>query len=213
MINVIVAYDHLDLVLGQYFNNAYLNIHHEISLNPLINMHSFDSDTCHLDNISGQIATFNESPFIFIALSHGKEDSLIIKNGSYEYVSIDTAYFFASSLFYSISCDSGKILGKKLIEQNCSAFIGYTHKIELFSALENVYMDCENYAIKQFLQTDQDIYTCFEEMILFYKNAEKKLKKQGLVFASIQLGSNRRSLSFEGNKNLVQSDFKRNVLA
>lgn len=209
MINVAIAFDDKDENLGNYFLNCKDDISgffndqkHLLKETPIF----FPSEKCDQTNIDVEIAKINVAPFIFIAYSHGNENSLRCNGNSYVKKGINTNNF-SKSLFYTNSCLSGKHLGKELVDNGCFAFIGYVEEIEapLDKGYEAISINCDNSGIKTFLSDDIPISKAFTRMRNYYTKNIDKYRDIDPFFAAM-LVKNRESLVFHGNNELKKED-------
>jgi hypothetical protein len=68
-------------------------------------------------------------PFIFVALTHGNENSLIGSENA-PYIAIgQNSDKFTGALFYCFSCSAGKKLGEDIVANGGKCFIGHNKKI------------------------------------------------------------------------------------
>jgi hypothetical protein len=173
MNNLLVIYDNEDARMGRYFEASHKNLNDKLSSLPHIKIQALNTEQCLSNPIEQYISTFDGKPFVFIAYSHGNEDSIDMNDESY--IHSRNSYFFAETLFYSCCCLTAKKLGSKLREQGCRIFIGYNTKItSVADATDPYFQDCENSFIHNFLTTDDTIqeslkymYRKYDEMRLF----------------------------------------------
>ena len=173
MNNLLAIYDNEDARMGNYFEASHQDLNDKLSSLSHINLQSLNTEQCNSNPIEHGISPFNGKPFIFIAYSHGNDESIFI--GDDKYIHPHNAYFFAETLFYSCCCLTAKKLGSKLREQGCRIFIGYNSKItSVADETDPYFQDCENSFIYNFLTTDDTIqeslkymYKKYNEMRLF----------------------------------------------
>lgn len=173
MNNLLIIYDNEDARLGSYFASSHQDLNTKLNIIPYINLQSLSTEQCLSNPIERHISTFGGKPFVFIAYSHGNDDSISISDETY--IHSQNAYFFAGTLFYSCCCLTAKKLGSKLREQGCRIFIGYNTTItSVAEETDPYFQDCENAFIHNFLATDNTIqeslrymYKKYNEMRLF----------------------------------------------
>ncbi|HEY0743536.1 MAG TPA: hypothetical protein VGD40_18840 [Chryseosolibacter sp.] len=204
MINILIACDENDLDLGNYFHQSYLHVFDVLDpqLVAVITLQSID---CTEVNINLHTSNYNGNPFIFIGLSHGNEEQLV----SHEvYVSESNAVSFANSIFYTCACLCGSSLAQKLIEQNCSTFVGYNRTVYVIEDFFDVFLTCQNFAIRSFLTNDEPISVSVEKMKGYYDDEIDRLVAGDIneTIAAANLVSNRNCLVLLGNGNLTRSD-------
>lgn len=165
MNNLLIIYDNEDARMGNYFEASHQDLNDKLSLLPHINLKSLNTEQCSSNPIEFHTSTFAGKPFIFIAYSHGNDDSIFIGNN--KYIHPQNAYFFAETLFYSSCCLTAKELGKELRKQGCRVFIGYNKSItSVADETDPYFQECENAFIHNFLTTDNTIQ---ESLSFMYK--------------------------------------------
>lgn len=210
MINTIIAYDNNDYQIGDYFNRSYLHLD-ELKNQPYINMTGIDGDSCIETNINVIIPQFNQTAFVFIGLSHGTDDGFSLRAVDY-YVKETNANHFLNSFFYSTACHIGRNLGNVLISHGCKCFIGYTDvsEVPLIEDYEDLFIECELYAIKNFFLTTKSINVLYDEMIAFTDEKVIELANGSDVLDAMALIRNRDCMVIIGedaNKLLTRLDF------
>jgi hypothetical protein len=206
MINFIVAYDNIDIELGTYFEdckNQLLGLLTE--QNGLVNgdVCEISGKQCNNVHIDITIPTYNVSPFIFIAYSHGNEKALCCGNNRYIEKDIN-AHYFVNSLFYTTACSVGKELGAHLVKNGCLAFVGYKSDINAYKQIDkkDISMNCDNAGIMAFLSEDITISEACEKMKTYYTQQIDRLENvKDMLFAG-NLVEARNALICLGNKNL-----------
>jgi hypothetical protein len=209
MINFIVAYDNQDANLGTYFEEC---------KNQLVGLLT-EKDECSsaIQEIAGSrcnnayiditIPSYNTSPFIFVAYSHGNEKALCC--GSNCYVEKDVnAHHFVNSLFYTTACSAGKELGNHLIEKGCLAFVGYKTEINAYrqEGKKEISRNCDNAGIIAFLSENITIREAYKRMKNYYtQHIDRLFNVKDMVFAG-NLVKARESLICLGNKDLKKED-------
>ncbi len=115
---------------------------------------------------------------------------------------------FKNSFFYTFSCNSGKVLGKELIEKECLCFIGYSGKIDIWSTYIRPFVECANFGLIQFFN-GYDTLSVINEMTEKYNQNIDKIYKIDLMIASLLL-ANRDALIMHG-KNIRIDDLLTNT--
>lgn len=212
MIKVMVIFDDCDSSLGEFFTSFYYDLlqffqkykkHFAVTC---INGENLDKQI-----IEDCITNFNQVPFLCLSYSHGIDRALLHDETRKEYINQHNSYFFGNSFFYTVSCKTGKELGKMLIQNGCKAFIGYEERIHIaaFKEYELYFMKCANYGIKQFF-TGKTALEIYLRMIEKYDDVldfvEKKHPDDFLLVA--QLRRNRDALVLLGNESLTIKDFR-----
>ena len=208
MINTIIAYDNIDNHIGDYFNKSYLHIE---DLKNQSNVTAIDGNGCQETNINDTIPKFNQNPFVFVGLSHGTDDGLSLRGVDY-YVNENNANLFSSSFFYSTACHIGRNLSTTLVSHGCKCFIGYTDVSEapLIEENEDLFIECELHALKNFFSTTKSIQVLFDEMIEFTDTKIIELANGSEILEAMALIRNRDCMVLIGeepNKLLTRSDF------
>jgi hypothetical protein len=209
MINIIIAFDNQNSILGQYFEDCQKDI---ITLldeqKHLINFcHQIPTPLCNVGYIDITMPILNSKPFIFIAYTHGVDDGLRCNGDSF--ISVNNCQHFINSLFYSTACLIGKKLAPELINQGCKTFIGFKEASEVFenASYRQIFIECDNFALKMFMISDTSIGESFDAMKNYYTNKIDRLMEFGedpLYIAS--LIANREALICIGDKNLKKED-------
>lgn len=175
MINIIVAYDSTDNEIGEFFLQCYYDLVQYFKNPEDYNIQWIDGDTLSRDNIEKSIRGFEENPFIFLAYSHGYDDSLECDEGAY--VDINNSYFFGNSFFYTFSCKSGNELGPSLISQKCKNFIGYNDNASVILTDLPYFVECANSGIKCFFEK-QNSLEAYKLMLDKYEEVVDRIKAQ-----------------------------------
>jgi hypothetical protein len=195
MINTILAVDNEDSGLGSFFTEC------------LQDIESFESEAKSLDIVNSNalndltisLKLTNITKFIFLAFSHGSDDSLVVK-GSNPYISSTlNIKRFTDSFFYACACDTGKVLGQTLINNGCASFIGYNDKFTVWGYNTRPFVECANYGYKLFLQ-GHDIGTIITMMKMKYDEHIDNYNND--IFGAADLLSNKNALVAYGNHQL-----------
>jgi|GEM_PF-930325 len=211
MINIVIAFDNQNIVLGQYFDDCQKDI---VTLleeqNQLVKSCSkVPSPQCNVAYIDIAIPQINSNPFIFIAYTHGMDDGLKCSGDSF--VSVDNCHHFINSLFYSTACLVGKKLAPELIDKGCKAFIGFKDESNVIFnevSYRETFMECDNYALKMFMTSDKTVGESFNAMRNHYTNKIDHLMELGEDPLFIgALTANREALVCLGDKDLKKEDF------
>jgi len=169
MITAFIAYDNLDQELGDYFEacgtacQAYLKEFNETDAT-IIN-----GTTLNQVNVDIRLTANNSKPFLFLAYSHGKEDSLVATNQPYVKSGVNTSSF-TNALVYTNACLAAKKLGPDLITAGAIAFVGYTETINVLlhnEAMTSLCQHIDNYALILFLKQDKSIGQAVEDAKTF----------------------------------------------
>jgi hypothetical protein len=136
---------------------------------PHVSINSLNTEQCLRNPIADYLPTLSVHSLIFVAYTHGSEEAILI--AKQEYVNAKNAYFFANSLFYACSCLTAKELGKHLIFNNCSVFVGYNATITTVRPeTEPVFQECENAFLFHFLRTTNTIQESLAVMYRTYND-------------------------------------------
>jgi hypothetical protein len=189
MNNLIAIYDDKDIRMGNYFAASHQDLNDKLSSSPHINLQSLNTEQCLTNPIEHHISRFEGKPFVFIAYSHGNDDSIYI--GDNKYIHSQNAYFFGETLFYSCCCLTAKKLGSKLREQGCRIFIGYNTKItSVADETDPYFQQCENTFIHNFLTTDDTIQESLSYMYKKYSEMRLYLLDNYNAFTASTLENN-----------------------
>ncbi len=210
MINTIIAYDNADYLIGDYFNRSYLHLD-ELKNDKSVSITGVDGNNCFETNINNLIPTFNQTPFVFVGLSHGTDDGLSLRAIDC-YIKENNANLFFNSFFYSTACHIGRSLGKVLVSHDCKCFIGYTDvsEVPLVEVHEDLFMECELHALKNFFLTTKSIQVLYDEMIAFTDAKIIELANGTDILDAMALIRNRDCMVIIGadtNKLLTRLDF------
>ena len=144
MNDIILAIDEEDTELGSFFKDCGADLinffeQKQITIDKLV--------ASQINHVYVKVITENLNSFTFLAYSHGS-DAQLVSNGT-SYIDEDNADSFENSLFYTCSCDTGKLLGSKLVQKGCLSYIGYKDKFIVWDFNRLPFVECANYAIKQ----------------------------------------------------------------
>lgn len=207
MLYLIVVHDDEDLREGTNFHLSYTHLSDTVKFSNYSTT-ILNGSCCDASRVQECITGFEERPFIFVAFSHGDCGYLTSKNYG-QYVNSGNSYFFASSLFYTNACYSAGELSQALLRAKCTVFVGYRNEVRLPTdeEIDQHFIECENYAIAEFLSTDKQIGECFSEMEVLYRKQIKELEDIGDIINAGRLGLNLNALSLESNINVSRNDF------
>jgi hypothetical protein len=206
MINVFFAYDDNDSDLGDYFEESFNTISSQLSTNEKVKSSSIRGLDCTEANLNSAISSFDFEHFVFIGICHGTEDQLLTESEAF--ISGANSHFFAKSLFYTSACSCLAVLGNQLVQDGCLSFVGYNGPVEVWEGYYDVFIDCENFGIVEFLNTNKTIGETVAEMITRYNDTIDELSLgnvEDIIVASL-LVSNRDKLDILGDKNLTSQD-------
>ena len=207
MINLFLAYDDNDQELGDYFEESYDNLLSETSNNTLVITNTLRGLDCSEANVNVHTERYKPNSFIFVAFSHGNEE--LLRTGNEIFISVNNCHFFSKSLFYTSACECAVTLGPQLMAKGCLAFVGYNGPVDVWEGYYEVFIECENYAIIEFMNSNKTIGVSFSEMKDKYNEAIDDLvlgNTEDKIVASL-LVDNRDKLTLLGNADLVVKDF------
>lgn len=206
MINLLVACDTDDFHLGDYFTKSHEMLIKNIS-NPNIISKSIVGDNCVSENINRSIVSLESRQFVFVAFSHGSEDDLNIYGRPY--INIENCHNFKGALFYTAACYCATNLGRELVNNGCNAFIGYRDKVHIHPEYYDEFIECENYGILEFINTDKSLNDVYNEMHKKYEDVIERLSGGNIkdtLIASTLL-ENQEQLEILGNIHIKSTDF------
>ncbi|WPQ63409.1 hypothetical protein SIO70_00845 [Chitinophaga sancti] len=202
-----ISFDDSHVRLGTYFRKSKDDIITFINDKcNTANISELNASLCTIANIDRTMPLLNQSNFVFIAYSHGKDDALEVDGELYIQAGVNS-YLFSNSFFYSMACNTGNILGGDLIVNRSHGFIGYMDEaIALPEPYEKLSIDCDNYALKKFIlgATLKDAY---DEMKEFFNQQIDFLLNQGEFLWASSLRRNRDALIMHGNGALTFEEF------
>ena len=207
MINIVVAYDDNDIELGDYFVLSFNDLYNNFSNAENISLSSIRGLDCCENEVLNRINSFNEENFGFVGLSHGNDCQLLTENEVY--VDINNILHFKNSLFYSTACSTGIELGQELIKNDCKCFVGF--KDDTYATYEDfydVYIECENYCLKDFFDSQNTIKESFDKMLAHFDKKIFELENQNEILVAMELIGNRDSFVLYGNTALTKLDLE-----
>lgn len=210
MINVIVAYDDNDSELGDYFEISFEDLNNVLSKIDYVTIKSIRGLDCTQNNVLKSINSFKENSFGFVGLSHGNESQLLTDNDVY--VDADNVSHFSETLFYSTACSSAIELGEELIRKGCHSYVGFNQDSSAtFEDFYSIYVECENYCLKEFLSSDKTLRQSFDNMLDFFdKKIDELFDKHGdEVLVAMELNDNKDSFVLFGNEELKKTDLEK----
>lgn len=209
MTKVIIAFDDNDEELGDYFEESFKSLNTNVSTLCEVSIISMRGLECTEENTIKNVQYVENNPFIFIGLSHGNEQQLLTEN--YVFVDCENLIHFNKSLFYTPACSTAQILGKKLIEIGCFTFVGcIKDTLATYDDFYSDYIECENYCIAEFLNSNNTIQQSFDNMLLFFDKRIDELfdKCYDDILLALELQHNKDSFVLYGNKNLKINDLE-----
>ena len=187
--NLLIVYDDLDSKRGEYFADSHQDLQHKLKPDVISYCQALNTKDCLAHTIDYYTRNFSGKKFIFIAYTHGTDKSIFVSEENY--INESNAYLFNKSLFYACSCHSAKSLGQVLLDNGCSAFLGFNSSISSCNPeAEAIYQDCENTFIEQFLNTDGTIQECLKTMYNKYREMELHLSQNFNLFEASVLSRN-----------------------
>lgn len=209
MINKIIVYDDNDFELGEYFETSHQDILNNVSLLEYVTTNSVDGMTCSIEHINNLMTAFNQKPSVFVGISHGNEDELVMNNCG-AYVNSTNAHNFINSLVFSATCKSAINLGPILLSKGCNSFIGFIDDaLATYEEFYHLYTACENYCIKEFLNTEKSLQTTYNEMMDYFDEQIDLLFEgdDAEVLVGIELQSNKDNLVLLGNQSTLTKSY------
>ena len=202
MIEVIIAFDEKDERLGVYFEKCSDSL--KSSLNSeLHNCQMWPSKNLNPVIFDINSAKLESKTFLFVAYSHGTEHSLAAPD---DFVHFGNLNIFRDTFFYTFSCLVGLKLGPELIKSGCKSFIGYRREAHIIVGYLDEFEFCTNAGMYAFLngKTSWEAYTA---IIDAYNSQIDSAYTTNFIVAST-MRSNRDSLVFHGDKNLIINHLK-----
>ncbi len=209
MIKIVVTYDDNDSTLADYFEESYNNILQSIESaqeTPTVVLRGLD---CTEANVNSAVLALNTNPFLFVALSHGDQNGICLLTDNDVFVSDNNAMNFGNSFFYTTACNVASVLRISLLANNCKCFVGCVwSSLATFDDFYDVYIDCENFALREFLNTTKTIQQTFEEMMLRFDGMIDKYSNDGEVLFAMELQNNKDCMALFGDGTLNKQDFQ-----
>lgn len=206
--NIIIAYDEKDTNLGDYFLACKENIEGILTQQD-ITPKLVSAKQCNMIYVDEVALPKNGEAFIFVAYSHGTEDGKsLIAEGEKYIVTGENTQNFKNALFYTNACAVGAVLGKKWLNNEFGAFIGYNESVRILLGFKEISLELDNFGIIYFLTEECTIYEAFLKMEDKYIERIQKMRKdwkEALFVADLEDAKN--SLVFYGNKELKKQDF------
>jgi len=205
MISTIVGYDDNDYELGDYFEESFINIKKSLENNDNINLIPIEGLECNEEKLIEIINSFKGNKFVLIGIMHGNDIEIGTQNDVF--VHSDNIDHLIGSLFYTPACSTSIILGQSLLDV-AETFVGCNEiTFSSYEKYNQIYIDCENYCIKEFLNSDLNIETCFNNMINYFdKQIELLSEENDEVLVAMELINNRDAFILLGNKQLTKSN-------
>jgi hypothetical protein len=204
MINLTILFDDTDPQLGQYFTDCFNDVKN-VSFSSNIKINSINSQNrIYINQIIKSLDNL-----IFVGFTHGSCDCLGTEDGSSIFVNYDNAALFTNSCFYTTACSCGEELGKILVHKGCRVFIGYDDVVSVDDEFEEIFMNCENYAIKEFISTNKSWNEVLIEAKEYFTKEADILLDEGGYFGSLagsELLQNRDKFCLYGDGSIRLSD-------
>ncbi|MEQ8706428.1 MAG: hypothetical protein RIC19_21025 [Phaeodactylibacter sp.] len=147
MNNLLIS-DTLDEKLGDFFK----------SCSELAILHFGDNLTSLIDDrvnsitVSVVLESADSDYNLVIIYCHGDESSFLgLNNEVILTIESPELIKLANSIIYSFSCSSGSILGPKLVNLGCRAFIGYNGEANILTSLKDEFAACVHTGVEQLL--------------------------------------------------------------
>jgi hypothetical protein len=209
MIKIVVAYDDNDSALADYFEESYNNLlptMQATNVTPTIVLRGLQ---CNETNINNAVNPLKANPFLFVGLSHGDENGNYLLTDNDDYVSPANSVNFTNSLFYTTACNAGLGLRENLLQHGCKVFIGYADnsKAPLNEDYNSLFIDCELYALKQFISSDSTIDELFNEMMNYTQTKIDWLFDNNEIVEAMDLQSNKDCMMIDGDGTLTRQHF------
>ena len=205
-VKLFVSYYENDAKVRDYFAVCYENITEFISA-----LNEFEIDAIKIENKNCNFAYIDKifkdqknKKFLFIGYSHGDVDSLVFDGSAFIQHNLNDHYF-DNSIFYTNSCLSARQLGDSIVKNGNSSFIGNVNKTWTFPPYNDIFINCENFAIKLFLK-GEILKNAFDKMIANY-NAQIDYLDSIDEIAASKLTINRDSLVLLGKKQISILDY------
>lgn len=201
---VILACDNGDGSLGGFFEECNYDMIAFLQHN---DVNYLEINKKQLNEVSVSIQTSQHKDFLFVAYSHGSEDSLFAGDKAYISSTINIKSF-PNTFFYSCACSTAKTLGKILIENGCLSFIGYNEPFHVWDFNRAPFLECINSGLKFFLEgkSVQQVVLSMKEKYTYHID-----NYNNDIFGAALLVANRNALTSHGNDNLTIKSFKNAV--
>jgi len=209
MINILIAFDDNDPELGDYFEISFNDLNKGLSNTVGVIVQSIRGLNCTEEFVLNLINSFDENSFGFVGLSHGNESQLLTDNDVY--VDADNLSHFKETLFYSTACSSAIELEAELVKNGCYSYVGFNKDSSAtFEDFYDIYTECENYCLKEFLNSDNTIKQSFDNMLAYFDEQIIRLLEQhdDEILVAMELIGNKDSFVLLGNEELKKSDLE-----
>ncbi|MCP5061554.1 MAG: hypothetical protein GY936_03715 [Ignavibacteriae bacterium] len=207
MINTLLVFDENDNTLGSFFSLCKEELE-SYFFRTNIDIDIIDKRSIFDIVLDIKIASFNKENFVFAVFSHGDSENLL-QDGTTPFISTSSDLSkYMDSFFFSFACETGKILGEKLVEYGCKCFIGYKEKTYVWTTYMNPFVKTATYGLIQFYK-GKNMSDIFNDMKNIYDEEIDKLYKTDFVIASI-LMDNRDGLVMYGDETIDINFFKIN---
>lgn len=199
MTNLAILFDDTDTELGQYFTNCFQDVGKAVIDANIIIKSINSQNSAYINQIIGGLENL-----IFVGFTHGSSDNLGTQNGSSIFIDSGNAHLFSGSIFYTTACSCGEKLGKTLIQKGVKVFIGYNDVVNISNGFEEIFIKCENYGIKEFLNSSKSWYEIMLEIKKVYEEEADKLFDEGgyETLAGLELIQSRDKLCLLGDGSL-----------
>jgi hypothetical protein len=202
MIDCVIVFDDQDTELGDFFKFCSECIKSNFQ-SASYSLYEFDSSKLQSINLTKQI------PFVFLALSHGTEDSLI-DSRDVPYLDILNLYKyqFQDTFFYAFACQLGKKLGKEIIRNGGKCFVG--HDNDVWGCNDEPWKSMFSDPVKVFaanLAKGDSILVCIEKTKYKYDVLLDNAFRGGDLDTYMRLMDNLNSLVVYGDDTCTINDF------
>jgi len=204
MINILLAVDEADKEIGDFFESCAIELK-KLFFNAIIT--ELKSNMIQNDIIINQSISKMQNNFIFIGFTHGSDCELVgSKNDPYIAIG-KNEMLFEGAFFYCFACNTGKILGKKIIDHKGKCFVGHNRKVYAnnIGTWRNLFMQPILCFWKKFI-SGNTVLLCLREKQAEYTRLIDSLYATDLFHAAY-LRENRDSLVLYGDGNCSINDF------